>query len=208
MTVDLRAVSREAEGQLKAYWTLLKRWNAAVRLIAPISDESGWQRHIADSIQLADHFPPRSVVHCDLGSGGGLPAIPVGLLRRDAGFEDRLIMIEADKRKAAFLKTATRELGLHAQVVSERLEHTDRAEGEIVTVRALAPLDRLLHYVERHLEPSGWAIVPKGRSVDRELELARRRWAFEFERHPSRTATDASILVISDLKRSGGDDEA
>ena len=117
-------------------------------------------------------------------------------------------MIEADKRKAAFLRTANRELGLDACVVDRRLEHADPVGADVVTARALAPLDRLLVYVDCHLAPGGRAILPKGRGVDVEIEAARRGWSFEFERHPSRTAAGSSILVISKPTRVGGGDDA
>ncbi len=117
-------------------------------------------------------------------------------------------MIESDARKAVFLRTACRELGLSARVLGERLEHAAPCGAEVVTARALAPLDRLLDYVVRHLAPAGCAILPKGRGAGEEIVRARRRWAFDVDRHASRTASDASILVISNARRLEGRDGA
>ena len=201
MSSSCNYVSREAHRDLMAYWNLLLRWNTAIGLIAPASCEGGWQRHIEDSTQLVDYFPARSVCCCDLGSGGGLPAIPVGILRRDRGFEDGLIMIEADARKAAFLRTVLRELELNARIVVGRIEQVTPCGAELTTARALAPLDHLLDYVSRHLALDGRAILPKGRNFEEEIEQARRRWAFDIDRCSSRTAPDASVLVVSNIKR-------
>lgn len=169
--------------------------------MASRSVEDGWKRHIDDSIQLANRFPDRSIVHVDLGSGGGLPAIPIALHRRAAGFGDSLIMIEADMRKAAFLRTISRALGLAAEVVVGRAELASPWRGDVVTARALAPLDRLLDYVVCHMVPGGRAVLPKGRRVEEEIAAARRRWTFDLERTPSLTAPDATILTVSDIVR-------
>ena len=200
MTARASAVSRETAEALAEYWRLLLRWNDAVNLVGRSTEGDGWRRHIEDSTQLADHFPDRAVLHCDLGSGGGLPAIPVTVHRRLAGFEDRLIMIEADSRKAAFLRTASRTLGLGAEIVVARGEEAPPAGADVVTARALAPLNRLLDYVDRHLDRDGCAILPKGRAAREEVAAARQRWSFDLQLHSSRTATDAAILHISDLR--------
>lgn len=186
---------------LEAYWDLVRRWTARINLISPASVEEGWQRHIGDSIQLAAHFPDRAVAHCDLGSGGGLPAIPVAIGRRATGYGDTLTLVEADMRKAAFLRTACRTLGLEACVLAERAERAASCGAQVVTARALAPLDRLLAPVARHLAPGGIAILPKGRGADGEIEAARRLWAFDLDRLPSRTAADAVVLRVSNLSR-------
>ena len=201
MSRAVGGVPRETVKRLDVFWSQLLRWDRAVGLIAPTTSEAGWRRHIEDSIQLVDHFPPRSVKHCDLGSGGGVPAIPVAILRQDVGFGDELIMIEADARKATFLRTIIRELGLRAAVFNSRLEHASPCEADVVTARALAPLDRLLGYVSRHVGPSGHAVLPKGRRAEEEIACARRRWMFDVVAHPSRTAPDASVLVVSNIRR-------
>lgn len=201
-------VSRETFEELGLFWTRLLHWNQAVGLTGSTPSEAGWQRHIQDSIQLPDHFPSRSVTHCDLGSGGGLPAIPITLVRRSMGFDDELIMIEANARKAAFLRTVSAELGLAPLIVTERIESTCSSRATVVTARALAPLDRLLDYVHRHVEPRGLAVLPKGRRAGEEVVDARRRWAFDVMTYPSRTASDACVLVVSNLKRLEARDEA
>ena len=201
MTPDA-SVSRETSHALRAYWDLVLRWTAAINIIGRASAEDGWRRHIEDSSQLVRHFPPRAVRHCDLGSGGGLPAIPVAIHRRGAGHEDGLIMIEADARKAAFLRTALRTLELPGEVVAERAEVAPPSGACVVTARALAPLPRLLGHVERHLAPGGVAILPKGRGARGEVAEARAAgWSFDLAVHPSATAPDAAVLEVAGLGR-------
>ena len=110
-------------------------------------------------------------------------------------------MIEADGRKATFLRTALRTLGLPGEVVAERAERAPPSGAEIVTARALAPLPRLLAHVERHLAPGGRAILPKGRGASGEVAAARAEWSFDLAVHPSATAPDAAVLEIAGLGR-------
>lgn len=194
-------VSRETVERLQAYWALLQRWNARINLVGGGTIREGWQRHIVDSVQLAELFPARPLRHLDLGSGGGLPAIPVHLARRSAGFVDRLIMIEADGRKAAFLRSACRTLGLSAAVLADRIEGVAPVEADVVTARALAPLGQLLPMVERHLCRCGIAILPKGRQAHLELASAREAWSFGVETWPSRTDPQALILRVGDINQ-------
>ena len=208
MTETHTDVSRETVDELELFWARLLHWNQAVGLTGPTPSEAGWRRHIQDSIQLSDHFPSRSLTHCDLGSGGGLPAIPISLLRRSMGFDDELVMFEANARKAVFLRTVSAELGLAPLIVTVRIESACSLKADVVTARALAPLVRLLDYVYRHMEPRGLAVLPKGRRASDEVVNARRQWAFDVVTHPSRTAPDASVLVVSNVKRLEARDEA
>ena len=189
-----------AAPELTEFWNTLMSWNERISLVSSNSVADGWARHVEDSAQLARHFPARAVRHCDLGSGGGLPAIPIAIRRREAGFADSTVLIEADARKAAFLRTACRNLEADVTVVAERIERTPPQGADVVTARALAPLERLLGHVARHLAPAGFALLPKGRSVEAEIEAARRLWSFDAARLPSATAEDATILKVSDIK--------
>jgi 16S rRNA (guanine527-N7)-methyltransferase len=114
-------------------------------------------------------------------------------------------LVEADRRKAAFLATAAAELGLpHVTVHPTRIEAL-RLPGPagIVTARALAPLPRLLGYAAALLADDGVALFPKGRRVDAELTEAAQSWTFDLERFPSRTDPHASILRFARLRPSG-----
>lgn len=195
----MACVSRETEEALHAYWSLLQKWNARINLIGAATIGQGWRRHIDDSIQLVDFFPPFDVRHGDIGSGGGLPAIPVQIMRRAAGFKDRLVMIEADGRKATFLRLACRVVDIPAEVVTGRIEAVPPLGAQVLTARALAPLPRLLSLTKRHLCPDGIAILPKGRKARSELASADVAWSFDAEVRSSRTESEALILCISNI---------
>ncbi len=104
------------------YFELLLRWNQTINLTGASSIRELLDEHFLDSAALALLFPAGRVV--DVGAGGGLPGIAFGILRRDC----ILTLVEPRRRRAAFLRTALRELGLPGTVVESRLESFPRHE--------------------------------------------------------------------------------
>ena len=190
------SVSRETE-RLAAYAGLLRKWNPAINLIAPSTIAQIEARHIADSLHLAEIAKTAEDNWVDLGSGGGLPGIVVAIMRPDMD----LTLVESDRRKAAFLRNALRELALpRAKVLCNRIETLDRLDAANISARALAPLPQLMAYVERHLSPSGTAWLMKGRNWQAEVSQARDDWKFDLKTHQSATDPDAAILEITGIR--------
>ena len=202
------AVSRETVGRLEIYADLLKRWQKTINLVAPGTLDDVWHRHFADSAQLLALAPAKALRWLDLGSGAGFPGLVIGCLLADRS-ESRLILIESDVRKAAFLREVVRQTSLSADVavdiIDERIENAaNRARVGIVDVisaRALAPMSRLLGVCEPFFSPETIALLPKGRDADQELAEARRSWQFGGEEVGSRTAVDGRIVVVRELRR-------
>ena len=117
-------VSRETYDKLRAYEALIQKWNPSINLVAKSTLSSVWNRHIMDSAQV--YFAAvddRSSTWTDIGSGGGLPGIVVATLAQGDGQQINVTMVESDKRKSVFLRTAIRELNLSsAKVINERIE--------------------------------------------------------------------------------------
>ena len=101
------AVSRETEETLRAFVDLLLQWNRRLNLISARSAEDVWRRHVLDALQLVPLMPPGTTGFVDLGSGAGFPGLVLAIA---ADCEAHLI--EADKRKAAFLTHAAARLGI------------------------------------------------------------------------------------------------
>ena len=177
-------------------------WNDRINLIGT-AGESGWRRHVVDSLQLAELIPDRASRICDVGSGGGLPIIPVALLRRSRGFADAIVMIEADRRKSAYLRVACWEHQLAAEVIAERAEAVPPQGADIFTARAVAPLAVVLRHASRHLRAGGAAILPKGRRADVELREAQEIWDFDHEVVRSCTSSESRIFVVRGLRLRG-----
>ena len=110
-------------------------------------------------------------------------------------------LVESDQRKAAFLRAVARELGLRAAVIAERIEALDPLGSQVLSARALAPLDTLLAYAQRHLAPDGIALFPKGATAAKEIGEALEHWRFTHHNIPSKTDSDGVILKIGGIAR-------
>ena len=102
--LDAIDVSRETLARLEAYVALLETWNRRITLVARRSLDDVWRRHILDSAQLAALLPSAARVLLDLGSGAGFPGLVLALLTPGLTVH----LIEADRRKAVFLREACR----------------------------------------------------------------------------------------------------
>lgn len=194
-------VSRETELRLAQYSDLVATWNQKINLVSPSTLAQFRQRHVEDSIQVLDAVMPAAGRWVDLGSGAGLPGLPVAIMADTLAPNLDIILVESDKRKAAFLREAVRTLSLHVQVMCQRAEKLPPLHADYISARALAPLDRLCELAAPHLSERGICIFPKGRDADREIAEARRKWTFHCRKVPSRTDGEASILIMSELQR-------
>jgi len=180
---------------LQRFVNLLLRWNRSINLIGRGDVAEVWTRHVADCLQLADHWgdpPPARGI--DLGSGAGFPGLVLAI-RFGVVFH----LIEQDQAKAAFLREAARVTGAPAHVIAARIEDAGVAPAPLVTARALAPLPQLLAYAKPLLLPGGICLFSKGRDAEAEIAHATRSWQMNVERIPSRTDTSGVILRIADL---------
>lgn len=195
---DRLNVSRETTESLRAYESLLKKWNPRINLIAPSTVDEIWQRHFADSAKIANEVIGCEGKWVDLGTGAGFPALVIAMIAKDRGSSRSPICVEVDRRKCEFLKTAAREMDLKVHIRSDRIEKLEPMEADVITARALAPLTKLLSYCCVHLTSTGTAFLHKGRNWMEEVKAARLNWGFELqvlERGPEGSV----ILKIQDL---------
>jgi len=133
--------------QLYRHYELLTRWNKVLNLTAIRRMEDAVPRHYCESLFLAAHLPTEPITLADVGSGAGFPGIPIAVLRPEC----RVTLIESHKRKAVFLREATRNLA-NVRVVAERAEAVEESFDWIVS-RAVKPAEvlRLLPRLARHV---------------------------------------------------------
>lgn len=187
--------------RLRSFVALLTKWNPAINLVSVSSMAEVWTRHIADSAQLLQHAPAEINHWVDFGSGAGFPGAVVALLSADRARPFRMTLIEADQRKAAFLSAVSRETSVAMTVIADRIEAIPRLHADVVSARALATLDKLCAYSDRHLEPSGTALFLKGANYNAELPKARSEWSFSLREAPSISDPASRILELKDLRR-------
>jgi 16S rRNA (guanine527-N7)-methyltransferase len=138
-------------------------------LIGPREAPRLWDRHLVNSALLAQLVPADATV-ADLGSGAGLPGMVLALARPDL----RVTLVEPLLRRTTFLDEVVRELGLTTvEVVRARAESLHGARRfDVVTARALAPLDRLLGWAMPLVAPDGALVAMKGAGAEDEVVAA------------------------------------
>lgn len=197
---DWLDVSRETVARLEQFCALVRKWNPAINLVSKADVASLWQRHVLDSAQIFDLAPQQARIWADLGSGGGFPGIIIAILAAERNAGLRVHLIEADRRKASFLAQAIRQLGLATVLHVERVEKVRALGADVVSARALAPLNALCDLAVTQLSPSGLALFPKGEGVEAELQSCEGKWQMAVERVASRTRPEGVILKISGLR--------
>ncbi len=189
-------VSRETLACLEAHLALLERWQRRIELVGRSTLADPWRRHLLDSAQLRPLIPEGARRLVDLGSGAGFPGLVLAIL----GVPE-VHLIEADRRKAAFLREAARVTGCRNVVVhARRIEELDPFPADVVTARAFAPLDRLLACARRFWRPGTLGLFLKGRGVERELTAAREHWRMRAELRPSLSSPEGRILLVHELE--------
>ncbi len=192
-------VSRETLARLELHGRLLGTWNRRINLVGRATLGDLWRRHMLDSAQLLPLLPAvpagRSRVVVDLGSGAGFPGLVLALL--GAG---EVHLVEADRRKAVFLREVVRQTGAEAQVHDLRIEAMTPMPADVVTARACAPLVKLLGYAAPLLaaavDREACCLLLKGKRVDEELTEARKAWNMSVDSFQSRSDSDGTILRI------------
>lgn len=153
---------------LKRYVDILLSRGLDWGLMGPREGERMWRRHVANSLALVDVIGNGLEV-ADVGSGAGLPGIPLAIVRPDL----RVTLVESLQRRTEFLELAVEELGLggRVRVVRSRAEEL-REEFDVVVCRAVAPLDRLVRWTAPLLASDGALVARKGESAEEEIRKA------------------------------------
>ncbi len=183
------SVSRETLERLTAFAKLLTEWNKTINLVAPSTLAQLWARHIDDSLKLMPYLAD-SEHGVDLGSGAGFPGL---ILSIASGIPYTLI--EADHRKASFLREAIRLTNAPAKVHVGRVEEFSLATFSLITARAFAPLSQLLSISRHLLGPGSRYLLLKSGNLENELATAAEFHCFSALQHP-----EAGVLEISLVK--------
>ncbi|GHE42392.1 16S rRNA (guanine(527)-N(7))-methyltransferase RsmG [Streptomyces longispororuber] len=152
------------------YAELLAEAGVRRGLIGPREVPRLWERHLLNCAVLSE-VVPEGVTVCDVGSGAGLPGIPLALVRPDL----KITLLEPLLRRTNFLSEVVELLGLdHVTVVRGRAEEVlgKLPPVHVVTARAVAPLDRLAGWGVPLLRPYGEMLALKGDTAEEEVKAA------------------------------------
>jgi len=209
--VAIVPMAQPTRDRLARYAALLIKWQRSINLVAPKTLPDLWSRHMADSLQIATLIPSNTRKIADLGAGAGFPGLVLAAYFADTETSPcpTVTLVESDRRKAAFLREAARIMEISVEILSTRIENDANLNAlrdiDVFTARALAPLSRLFEFVAPYhvgdRQGARTCIFLKGRQAPKEIEDARKSgWVFDVTMHPSKTDTDASIVVVEHLE--------
>ena len=183
---------------LEAFRVRLVEANAVMNLVGPDSLPDFWNRHAWDSAQLLGHAPD-ALTWADLGAGAGFPGVVMTILLM--GRVGALVwLIDSLGKRCRFLQEVVDALDLPATVINGRAEeHAVRCD--IVTARAVAPMDKLLGYAQPYFQRGAQGLFLKGERAESELIEARKSWHFEAELAPSQSDPRGRIVTVRSVRR-------
>ncbi len=193
-------ISRDQKLLLKRYLALVTEWSRRLRLTGVRTPAERARVLILETLTALPYLPIRGML-IDLGSGAGVPGIPLAVVRPEV----HVVLVEASRNKAGFLQVAVRELALeNAEVVHGRAEalghdprHRERYHA--VTARALGPLRVLVEYALPLLMVGGVGVFPKGRAAADEVAAASRALHFlggEADLRIVASAPQSPVIVV------------
>lgn len=166
--------SPEMEKRLTWYVSELLRWNRRINLTAIRDPEEALEKHVLDSLTLVPYLPPGDGPLLDMGSGAGLPGLPIKIVCPVL----KVCSVDSVGKKIVFQQHVARALGLSGfSAVAARIEGlAQRAEYRrrfmAVTARALTPLSNLIEMAQPFLAKGGRLLAMKGPDADAELAVS------------------------------------
>ena len=183
---------------LDAFIERLTEANAVMNLVGPDTIPDVWNRHIWDSAQLLD-LAPEARTWADLGAGAGFPGVVLAILLRGRTGA-HVWLIDSLGKRCRFLQAVVDDLALPATVINGRAEEQS-LKVDVVTARAVAPMEKLLGYAQPYLQRGAQGLFLKGEKAEAELIEARKVWHFESDLSVSRSDPRGRIVSVRSLRR-------
>lgn len=172
--------------------------NAVMNLVGPDSLPDFWNRHVYDSAQLLEH-EPGALTWADLGAGAGFPGLVLAILLKGRPGA-HVWLIDSLGKRCRFLEIVVADLDLPATVINGRAE-TQSLAVDVVTARALAPLETLLGYAQPYIKRGAKGLFLKGEKAEVELAAARRSWRVDAALSVSRSDPRGRLIEVRSLRR-------
>jgi 16S rRNA (guanine527-N7)-methyltransferase len=193
---------------LELFLQEMTRWNQVHNLTAINNEEGSIRLHLIDSIAVLPvmrrFLPQQNPKIADLGSGGGLPAIPIAIVEPNW----RLTLIEAIRKKTAFLQHVRGKLKLkNIEVLSDRVENValqQSGQFDAVIARAFTNLARFLDLSLPLLKPDGLVFAMKAKRADEEMQnVSMQDWHLLADEplHIPNLAVERRLLVLTPVRK-------
>lgn len=196
------SVSRETFDILSHFVRILTEWQGKMNLVSPKSLEDIWTRHIADSLGLYQYLNGDTNLVYDIGSGAGFPAIVLAVKSMSEHRNTQFKLIESITKKTVYLNDLKERLKLkNVEVINARAENLKMPPADIITARAVAPLDKLLGFALPFTAKETVLLLPKGKTYQQEIIEAKKHWKFDLEILQNMVEPEGVILKISNLRK-------
>ena len=197
---DVTGAWPERVDDLAVFLERLTEANAVMNLVGPDSLPDFWNRHAFDSAQLLD-LEPEARTWADLGAGAGFPGVVLAILLKGRP-DSHVWLIDSLQKRCRFLQTIVDELALPATVVWGRAE-AQTLKVDVVTARAVAPMEKLLGYAQPYMQRGAQGLFLKGEKAEQELNEASKAWHVEAELSVSRSDPRGRIVTVRSLRPRG-----
>ena len=191
-------VSRETYEKFIIFHKTLIKWQNSINLISKNTLENIWERHFLDSAQLYKITKDFKGNIIDFGSGAGFPGLILAMMGHK-----KIHLVESDQKKCTFLREVSMLSETNITVHNSRIENLDYFDVELITARALAPLNKLIDYAEAFVNKSSIKNKPpkmlflKGKSYRQEISNLIQKKDFSIEEFQSITDKCGKILYIN-----------
>ena len=202
MTADefkrLTGAAPQRMAEVQRFLDHLTEANEVMNLVGPDTIPDFWNRHAWDSAQLLD-LAPNARTWADLGAGAGFPGVVLAILLK--GRPDAHVwLIDSLGKRCRFLQYLVDDLSLPATVINGRAE-AQKVKVDVVTARAVAPLEKLLGYAQPYFARGAQGLFLKGEKAEAELIEARKVWHVQGDLSVSRSDPRGRILSVRSLRR-------
>ena len=193
-------VSRETFEKFSIYYQTLIKWQNSINLISKNTIERIWERHFLDSAQLYNITKEIDGNIIDFGSGAGFPGLILAMMGNK-----KIHLVESDQKKCTFLREVSMLSETNVTVHHNRIEDLEYFDVELITARALAPLNKLIDYAEAFTKNSSpnqklpKLLFLKGKSYKKEISELGKRKSFSIEEFDSITDKFGKILYINKI---------
>jgi 16S rRNA (guanine527-N7)-methyltransferase len=189
-------IKEKQEELIQKYIDLLSDHNKHTNLVGKSTLLDPWKSHILDSLQILPLIKNKKSSILDMGSGAGFPGNALSIL----GCQN-VILIDSNGKKINFLKRAKKDLGLKSKIILGRVEDLKNTAFDIITSRALANLSKLFSYSHKFVKKNTVLIFLKGKTVNEEVEEARKKWNFQLTSQQSISDSRGSVLIIKNIRK-------